>query len=194
MSSGDDGDGGNGIRDDDRAAVERVDRLLGAGFVGDERAAEVVEAEPESAARLVDWLRGFAAAGDWPRFGRFVLLAAFVRPPGLGPVVRGVLERAPEGVNRGDLVEVLREIGDPEAVPVLLRYLDEVWPREAPFHSTGPKIVEALGAIDTADARRALRDIATGDRHPAPLRWYAAVELDIEDELGFDEDEMLGGP
>lgn len=26
-----------------------------------------------------------------------------------------------------------------------------------------------------------------------PLRWHAAEELGIEDELGFDEDEMLGG-
>lgn len=52
-----------------------------------------------------------------------------------------------------------------------------------------------LAEIGTPDALRLLRGIATSapGEWPDPLRWHAAEELGIEDELGFDEDAMLGG-
>ncbi|RKN40341.1 HEAT repeat domain-containing protein [Streptomyces hoynatensis] len=178
-----------------QALIDRVDLLLGAGFIGDEKAARIVESVPETPGAIVDWLQQFAAAEDWRRFRRFALLAGSIKPPGLAPVIREALDRTPTPaeVNREDLVEILGEIRDAAAVPTLLRFFEETWPKEAPFHSASVKSIQALGTIGTPEAQQALRGIATNDRYANPLRWYAAIELEIEDELGFDEDEMLNG-
>jgi hypothetical protein len=39
-----------------------------------------------------------------------------------------------------------------------------------------------------------LHGLAEDAGRPAPVRWEAAVELGIEDDHGFDEDEMTGPP
>ncbi|WP_052847662.1 HEAT repeat domain-containing protein [Streptomyces avicenniae] len=177
--------------------VDRARGLLAPGWIGPDQAAAVAAALPELPERVVPWLRELAAAGDWSRFGPLVLTAQWLRPPGLAPVLRGVLEQGgPHGgvATREDLVSALGELGDPEAVPTLVRFFEETWPGEQPYHSTSAKALEALGFIGTPKALAALREIATDASRPDPLRWEAAVQAGIEEELGFDEDEMLGVP
>ncbi|SOD60689.1 hypothetical protein SAMN06297387_102218 [Streptomyces zhaozhouensis] len=51
-----------------------------------------------------------------------------------------------------------------------------------------------LGFLGTEDAPRqgtSLRTLTEAAHLLAPLRWHAAVELGVEDELGFDEDSLL---
>ncbi|WP_053743392.1 HEAT repeat domain-containing protein [Streptomyces sp. NRRL WC-3618] len=66
---------------------------------------------------------------------------------------------------------------------------------DGPLYALCVKAIQSLGEIGTPEANRFLKGIATSEPSvwPAPLRWHAAEELGIEDELGFDEDEMLGG-
>ncbi|MEU7281998.1 hypothetical protein AB0A69_24965 [Streptomyces sp. NPDC045431] len=189
--------------------VERVDALLRGGYIGREKAAEVVAAEPRAASReVLEWLRTLAGAGAWARFGRFALLAAELHPEGLAEVVVPVIASGAAGgaggANRAegaggaegvleDLVDLAGEIGAVEAVPALAALIDgrRESGADAPYFALSLKCVHALGGIGTAEAQAVLRTVATGD-HPGVLRWNAAVELGIEDELGYDEDEMLG--
>lgn len=65
---------------------------------------------------------------------------------------------------------------------------------DGPMNALCVKGIQSLGEIGTPEANSFLKDIATSEPSawPAPLRWHAAEELGIENELGFDEDEMLG--
>ncbi|MEW2567518.1 hypothetical protein [Streptomyces sp. NPDC047070] len=66
---------------------------------------------------------------------------------------------------------------------------------DGPFYALSIKGVQALAGIGTPEALRFLEGIARSAQGewPDPLRWHAAEELGIEDELGFDEDAMVGG-
>jgi hypothetical protein len=98
-------------------------------------------------------------------------------------------------VNREDLVDMLGELRAPEGVDAISALIRERKRSDGPFFPLCVKGVQSLGEIGTPDALALLRGIAmsTPDEWPDPLRWHAAEQLGIEDELGFDEDEMLGG-
>ncbi|WP_145969027.1 HEAT repeat domain-containing protein [Streptomyces hyaluromycini] len=179
----------------DRALLERVDSLVTGGYVGAERAEESAVAVPAARQRVLDWLRITSAEGDWRRFERLAVLALHVHPEGLGPILATVLATRPAGVNTEDLVDLLGELRAPEGVEPVATLVRERKSTDGPYFAFCVKALQALGEIGTPEAVRFLRGIATGDpaAWPDPLRWHAAEELGIEDELGFDEDRMLGG-
>ncbi|MFI1362447.1 hypothetical protein [Streptomyces griseochromogenes] len=175
--------------------IDRVDTLIGAGYVGKEKATGVAAEVPEAGTRILGRLRGMADSGDWHRFERFAALAVHLHPDGLAGILLSALgsdAKDARGVQVEDLVDMLGELRAPEAVGPLGRLLHDRWESDAPFFSLCTKIIRSLAEIGTPEAHAVLRDVATGDR-PEPLKWHAAEELGIEEELGFDEDEMLGG-
>ncbi|WP_369223072.1 HEAT repeat domain-containing protein [Streptomyces sp. R39] len=175
--------------------LERVDSLVTGGYVGAERAEEAVAAVPAARQRVLGWLRITSAEGDWRRFERLTALALHIHPEGLGPILATVLATQPPGVNTEDLVDLLGELRAPEGVEPVAALVRERTSADGPYFTFCVKAIQALGEIGTPDAVDFLRGIATGDpaAWPDPLRWHAAEELGIEDELGFDEDRMLGG-
>ncbi|MEU6854034.1 hypothetical protein ABZ901_29415 [Actinacidiphila alni] len=182
-----------GLSPADREAVARVRELAGRGYIGPERARAIVAVAPEARDRVLEWLGGFARAGDWRSFEKFANLAVDTHPEGLAAVVAPVVAGGTAGVNHEDLVEILGEAAagdaDPAAVAALHSLLVARLPAAAPPYALLLKIVHALGAIGGGRAEEILRSVAVGE-HPKPLKWEAAVELGIEDDLGFDEDEM----
>lgn len=179
----------------DRAALARVRDLLGTGYISAERAQAVVAAAPAARDRILSWLRDFARAGEWSSFEKFSNLAVHTHPEGLAAVLIPVIAEGTARTNYEDLVEILGEVatddGDPDAVPALHRLLAARLTTEGPGYWLCLKAVEALGAIGGPRAEEILHAVAVGD-YPKPVKWQAAVELAIEDELGFDEDEMTG--
>ncbi|MER5470451.1 HEAT repeat domain-containing protein [Streptomyces sp. NPDC002685] len=169
--------------------------IAGQGYVGRERAAEWAAAVPESRTRILDWLRCASDSGDWRRFERLAGAAVHLRPEGLAPTLAAVLASGAQGVNAEDLVDMLGELRAPEAVDAISALVRERKGSDGPFFPLCVKGVQSLGEIGTPDALVFLRGIATSapDEWPDPLRWHAAEQLGIEEELGFDEDEMLGG-
>ena len=114
-------------------------------------------------------------------------------PPSPSPSTRS--SRRASGVNAEDLVEILGEVRAPEAVEPIRSLVQERRDFDWPFFSFCIKGIQVLGEISTPDALQFLRNIAASEpgTWPDPLRWYAADELDIVDELGFDEGQMLSG-
>jgi hypothetical protein len=177
----------------EREAVARVRELLGNGYIGAERARAIVAAAPEARDRVLRWLPDFARAGDWRSFEKFSNLAVDTHPEGLADVLIPVIADGTAPTNYEDLVEILGEIATadaaPEAVQALRALLTSRLPTETPPYALCLKTLQVLGAIGGQQAEGTLRAVALGD-HPKILKWEAAVELGIEDELGFDEDEM----
>lgn len=183
----------------DGTGVTKTDKD-GGDYVGKEKAASVAAEVPESATRVLGWLRVMAGAGDWRRFERFAGVAVHLHPDGLAEILLSALRSsAPSGqdtegaprVNTEDVVDVLGELRAPEAVGPISRILREKRESDAPFFAVCTKIIHPLAEIGTPDARDVLREVATGS-WPKPVKWHAAEELGIEEELGFDEGEMLG--
>ncbi len=180
----------------DDALMERADGIVaGRGYVGRERAAEVAVAVPEARTRILVWLRNLSDGGDWRRFERLAGVAVHLHPDGLAPIMASVLASGVPGVNVEDLVDMLGELRAPEAVEAIFSLVQGRKGVDGPLYALCVKGIQSLGEIGTPEANRFLKDIATSEPSawPAPLRWHAAEELGIEDELGFDEDEMLGG-
>ncbi|MEE1756764.1 hypothetical protein [Streptomyces sp. SP18CS02] len=176
----------------DDNTIHRVDSLLKGGYIGAEKAAAVARAEPLAASPAVlDWLGVCAARGEWTRFGRLAALAAELHPRGLGELLAPVIASGEAGAVLEDLVDIAGQVRAAAAVPALAGLIDSRGETDAPYFPLCVKCVESLGEIGTEEANAALRAVATG-AYPDPLRWHAAVELGIEDDLGFDEDEMLG--
>ena len=176
--------------------MKRTDAIMtGRGYVGRERAVEVVLAVPESRTRILDWLRNLSAEGDWRRFERLAGVAVHLHPDGLAPVLASVLTSGVPGVNAEDLVDMLGELRAPEAVEVISSLVQGRKDSDGPLYALCVKGIQSLGETGTTEANRFLKGVATSDPSawPAPLRWHAAEELGIEEELGFYEDEMLGG-
>lgn len=188
--------------------LDRVDALIGDGCVGKEKADQVAAEVPEARPRILDWLRAMVGSRRWHRFERFAAVAVHLHPDGLAEILLAALESGtrigrvaqgsqgvPEearGVNAEDLVDMLGELRAPQAVVPLSLLLRGRRESDAPFFTFCTKVIQSLAEIGTPEARDVLRDVATGD-WPKPLKWHAAEELGIEEELGFDEDEMLGG-
>ncbi|MEU2338728.1 hypothetical protein ABZ608_35045 [Streptomyces sp. NPDC013172] len=179
----------------DRALLERVDSLVTGGYIGAQRAEDAAAAVPAARQRVLDWLRITSAEGDWRRFERLASLALHLHPEGLGPILAAVLVSGPAGVNTEDLVDLLGELQAPEGVEPVAALVRERKSTDGPYFTFCVKALQVLGEIGTPEAVGFLRSVATGDpaAWPDPLRWHAAEELGIEDELGFDEDRMLGG-
>ena len=176
--------------------MKRTDAIMASrGYVGRERAAEVAVAVPESRTRILDWLRNLSAEGDWRRFERLAGVAVHLHPDGLAPVLASVLTSGVPGVNAEDLVDMLGELRAPEAVEVISSLVQGRKDSDGPLYALCVKGIQSLGETGTTEANRFLKGVATSDPSawPAPLRWHAAEELGIEDELGFCEDERLGG-
>ncbi|MFG2961232.1 hypothetical protein ACGF5O_46880 [Streptomyces sp. NPDC048291] len=179
----------------DRALLEQVDSLVTGGYVGARRAEEIAVAVPAARQRVLDWLRIASAEGNWRRFERLAALALHLHPEGLGPILAAVLVSRPAGVNAEDVVDLLGELRAPEGVEPVAALVRERKSTDGPYFTFCVKALQTLGEIGTPEAVGFLRGIAAGDpaAWPDPLRWHAAEELGIEDELGFDEDRMLGG-
>ncbi|MFC9506087.1 hypothetical protein [Streptomyces sp. NPDC057002] len=176
--------------------MERADSIVvGRGYVGRERAEEVAAEVPEARTHILGWLRTVSEAGDWRRFERLAGVAVHLHPDGLAPVLASALASHAAGLNSEDLVDMLGELRAPEGVEPISALVQEKRDVDGPFFSFCVKGIQALGEIGGADAERFLRSIATNEpgSWPDALRWHAAEELGIEDELGFDEDDMLGG-
>ncbi|MGW2486754.1 hypothetical protein ACWCV9_05965 [Streptomyces sp. NPDC001606] len=188
--------------------IDRVDALIGNGYIGEEKAARIAVEVPEAGEKILDWLRAMVSTGDWHRFERFAAVALHLHPDGLAEILLDALtsgkhvgrasqnslarQKKARRVNEEDLVEFLGELHAQEAVGALGLLLQERMESDAPYFSLCIKIIQSLGDIDTPEAQDVLRSVASGD-WPKPLKWHAAEELGIEEELGFDEDEMLGG-
>ncbi|MEU9456354.1 HEAT repeat domain-containing protein [Streptomyces sp. NPDC048277] len=179
----------------DLALLERVDSLVIGGYISAERAEEAAAAVPVARERILGWLRITSAEGDWRRFERLAGLALHLHREGLGPILAGVLTARPTDVNAEDLVDLLGALRAPEGAAPVAALVRERKTTDGPFFTFCVKAIQTLGEIGTPEAADFLRGIATGDPDtwPDPLRWHAAEELGIEDELGFDEDQMLGG-
>ncbi|WP_329275863.1 hypothetical protein [Streptomyces sp. NBC_01451] len=180
----------------DDVLTQRADSIIvGRGYVGRERAVEVAEAVPESRTRILDWLRKLSADGDWRRLERLAGVAVHLHPDGLAPILVSALISGTPGVNVEDLVDMLGELRAPEAVEAISSLVQGRKDSDGPLYALCVKGIQSLAEIGTPEANRFLKGIATSEPSawPAPLRWHAAEELGIEDELGFDEDEMLGG-
>ncbi|MFD7765514.1 hypothetical protein [Streptomyces sp. NPDC059787] len=179
-----------------KALMERADSLVaGRGYVGRECAEDVVAEVPEVRTRILGWLRTVSEAEDWRRFERLAGVAVHLRPDGLAPLLASVLASRPLGVNTEDLVDMLGELRAPEGVEPISTLVRERKDTDGPFFTFCVKGIQALGEIGGAEAERFLRSVAVSEpgAWPDPLRRHAAEELGIEDELGFDEDDMLGG-
>lgn len=176
---------------DDDALVEKLIHVAdGPARSRAERRQRVESQFPTANERIVPLMRMLAQRSDWDRFNDLENIAAYLNDvPDLDEVLIDVV-RSGEGEGYlEDHIEILGELAKPTAVDTIIQVFTE---RE---HSDGPaywlclKCIQALGSIGTPPAREFLRSIAEGD-HPPRLKWEAAVDLQIEDELGFDEDEM----
>ncbi|MDI3402528.1 hypothetical protein [Streptomyces cavernicola] len=182
---------------EEAAYVRRVKEALEPGYIGEENAAGVQRALPDVSERIVGLLAAAAEAEEWFEFTRLANLGRWVAPAGpLADQLIPVLELRPWGANKEDLAEILGEIESVAAVPTLIRVFEEELVDDAPAYWLCKTCVDALGTVHfvygaegDGGASGFLREVATGD-YPDQLRWEAAVELQIEDELGFDEDEM----
>ncbi|MFG2347219.1 hypothetical protein [Streptomyces phaeochromogenes] len=177
------------------ALMERVDSLIGQGYVGREKSVEVADAFPEVRARILDWLRLAFESGDWRRFERQAGVAVHLHPEGLGSTLAPVLASRAQGMNSEDLIDMLGELRAPEGVEPISSLVRERKDSDGLFFALCIKGLQSLAEIGTPGALQFLRVVArsASGEWPDPLRWHAAEELGIEDELGFDEDLMLGG-
>ncbi|WP_109634006.1 HEAT repeat domain-containing protein [Lentzea atacamensis] len=122
---------------------------------------------------------------------RLANLAAPLAAPGLGEVLCSIIERDISGLNTEDLVEILGDIGASEAAGSIFRMLQRRIAFDKPAYWLAQKSILALSEFGTEEADEYLRDMTRSD-WPDPVRWHAAVALCVEDDLGFDEDRMLG--
>ncbi|MER5333984.1 HEAT repeat domain-containing protein [Micromonospora sp. NPDC002717] len=161
------------------------------GFVTERDARSIAELHPGLCGKIVPWIREAAHAGNWSRVGKFANLAAPLRVAGLGEVLQEILVQDAAGLNKEDLVDILGEIREADAVTCLFRVAERSVSKDAPAYWLCQKVISSLGEIGTPEALDHIRQMAA-QSWPDAVRWHAAVELGIEGELGFDEREMLG--
>ncbi|MER6640200.1 HEAT repeat domain-containing protein [Streptomyces microflavus] len=145
---------------------------------------------PEVNHSIASWIREAAHAGNWTRVDKFANLAAPLRAPGLGEALQEILESDAVGFNKEDLVEILGEIREADAATCLFRVAEGSVHSDAPAYWLCQKVISSLGEIGTPEALSQIRQM-TAQAWPDVIRWHAAVELGIEDELGFNESQML---
>ncbi|MGN9781221.1 hypothetical protein ACTMTF_07330 [Nonomuraea sp. ZG12] len=178
------------IPSDGNSSVDMVNPLA-AGFITKQYAQSVAAEYPETAESIAAWIREAARARDWRRVERLANLAAPLQAPGLGEVLREILDADVPGLNNEDLVDILGDIQATDAVACLFRVAERSVQTDAPAYWLCQKVIFSLGAIGTVEALDRVREM-TAPSWPDVVRWHAAFELEIEEELGFDEDRMLG--
>lgn len=152
---------------------------------------KTLEEIPTAYDSIVDWLKEAKNAGDHTRFHALVNFAALLTPPGMPDVLIPIVESQEKGYLLEDIVEILGELESSEAVAAISTLLKKKSHGDEIDQSLCIKCIHALANIDTSEARSTLKDM-THENYPDILRWYAAFELEIEEELGFNEDEMTG--
>ncbi|MEW1659734.1 HEAT repeat domain-containing protein [Streptomyces sp. NPDC093707] len=172
-----------------RPQAELVESLVN-GFVTERDSRSIAEMHPGICDVIIPWIREAADAGNWTRVGKFANLAIPLRVAGLGEILQGILDSGAAGANKEDLVDILGEIRDVSAVTCLSRVAERSVVEDAPAYWLCQKVIASLGEIGTPESLECVRQMTT-QPWPNPVRWHAAVELEIEDELGFDEDQML---
>jgi hypothetical protein len=104
----------------ERSEADLVEALAN-GFLAEQEARSIAELHPGVSDVIVSWIREAAREGDWVRVGKFANLAAPLRVEGLGEVLQEILDSAAAGVNEEDLVDILSEIREADAVDCLFR-------------------------------------------------------------------------
>lgn len=176
-------------RSEDGSRADLVDALA-IGFITTERATAIATQYPEATASIVGWIQEAATSQDWRRVERLANLAAPLRAPGLGEALRDLLDASIDQLNNEDMVDILGEIRAVESVNSLFRLAERSVESDSPAYWLCQKVILSLSELDTEEANGYLRAM-TATSWPRPIRWHAAVALEIEDELGFDEDQML---
>lgn len=174
----------------ERPEVDLVESLV-TGFLTERDARSIVELHPGLYSVILSWINEAAYAGNWTRVEKFANLAAQLRVEGLGEILQEILDSGAAGLNKEDLVDILGEIREVGAVSSLFRVAEDSVSKDAPAYWLCQKVISSLGEIGTPEALDRIRQM-TAQSWPDAVRWHAAVELDIEDELGFDEGQMLG--
>ena len=172
------------------ASVDVVDSLI-VGLITPERATEIEADFPGVAGSIVGWIRASAAAQNWPRVGRLANLAARLRPPGLGDVLRELLDAGIAELNNEDVVDILGEIREAGAASSIFRLVERSAESDAPTYWLCQKVILSLSELETDEANEYLLAL-TKPTWAGPIRWHSAVALQLEDDLGFEEDQMLG--
>jgi hypothetical protein len=175
---------------DEQAEADLVESRV-EGFLTKQDASGIAVLHPGLGKVITSWIREAASAENWTRVDKFANLAAALRVSGLSDVLQEILDSNAEGYNEEDLVDILGEIREPRAVASLFRVAERSVSKDAPAYWLCQKVISSLGEIGTPEASERLLQM-TDKSWPNVVRWYAAVELQIEDELGFDEDRMLG--
>jgi hypothetical protein len=170
--------------------VDVVDSLL-VGFITPERAAEIEARFPIVADSIGGWIKDSAAAQNWSRVERLANLAARLQPPGLGDILRELLDADIAELNNEDVVDILGEIHEAGAAGSIFRLVERSAESDAPAYWLCQKAILSLSELETDEANGYLLTL-TRPSWPGPIRWHAAVALQIEDDLGFEEDRMLG--
>ncbi|MFI7455510.1 hypothetical protein ACIBQX_49185 [Nonomuraea sp. NPDC049714] len=178
------------IPSNSNSSADKVDSLV-TGGVSEQHAQAIAAEYPETTESIATWIREAARAHNWRRVERLANLAAPLRAPGLGEVLREILEADVPGLNNEDLVDILGDIQATDAVACLFRVAERSVQADAPAYWLCQKVIFSLGAIGTVEALDRVREM-TAPSWPDVVRWHAAVELEIEEELGFDEERMLG--
>ncbi len=173
----------------DKADVDVVDSMV-VGFITDARAGEIEAACPGVAASIVGWVRDSAADRNWPRVERLANLAARLQPPGLGEALRELIDADIKELNNEDLVDILGEIQDADSASSIFGLVQRSFTSDAPAYWLCQKAILSLSTLETVKADAYLLAL-TKPNWPNPIRWHAAVALQIEDSLGFIEDDML---
>ena len=174
---------GNGSR------ADLVDSLI-VGYVAPEDARAIAAQYSDVTGSIVGWIREAATAEDWRRVERFANLAAPLQPLGLGEALQELLDANITELNNEDLVDILGEIRAVESANSIFRVVERSMESDAPAYWLCQKAIGALCDLDTDEANGYLHAM-TAKPWPQAIRWYAAVALQIEEELGFDEDQML---
>lgn len=172
------------------SAIDRVDALTD-GYISPERAQEISKRYPAVSNVVVGWIRESAAQRNWRRVERFANLAAALKVAGLGGVVVELVDSDVEGLNYEDLIDILGEIREEAAANSMFRLAERSREHDAPAFWLCQKVILSLSELDTDEARDRLRMMTTA-AWPSAVRWHAAVALGMEEQLGFDEDHMLG--
>lgn len=178
--------------DDDTLTEKLIYIAGGPGYSREERQRKVDSQLPTANMRIASLMRMLAQQSDWSRFNTLENIAADLSDvPDLDRVLIDVVKSEEGAGYLEDHVEILGELANPTAVDAIIQVFTGREHSDGPSYSLCLKCIQALGNIGNPTAREFLRGIAEGD-HPPRLKWEAAVELEIEDDLGFDEDEMCG--
>ncbi|MFC7219191.1 hypothetical protein ACFQLX_13590 [Streptomyces polyrhachis] len=169
------------------AAVE----TLAAGFVTEQQGLDIAARHPMVTGSIARWIRETALAGDLRRAQRLANAAAALRAPGLGAVLQELLDADIPDLNNEDFVDILGDIGAADSVACILRVVERSLDRDAPAYWLTQKAISSLTDIGTEKALDHVRGM-TEPMWPNVVRWHAAYALDIDEELGFDEDTMIG--